>query len=88
MSNPWYLTFINAVFCGWLMYVAVDTFKKGTPIGIICAVPAFIICGFEHSIADMYYFFNGQITVSTMLTLLLIIAGNAVGANLHRLTKE
>ena len=48
---------VAAVFCGILMYVAVKTYgAKGTLVGIIFCIPTFILCGFEHSVADMYYF--------------------------------
>ena len=48
---------VRAFFCGILMYLAVEIFReKKTPIGILFGIPVFILAGFEHSIADMFYF--------------------------------
>lgn len=52
---------ILSVFCGLLMYVAVDGFRKnehtaGKYIGLFLCVSAFILCGFEHCVANMFYF--------------------------------
>lgn len=53
---------ILAFFCGILMYVAVETFRHGELPGMVrgvmvfLCVSVFILSGFEHSIAGMYYF--------------------------------
>ncbi len=83
-------SFILAIFCGALMFIAVDAYKnKGTPIGIFLAVPVFILCGFEHCVANMFYFtVGGAWSLTAVLYLLIMTAGNAVGAiALYRLTK-
>ena len=74
--------FVDAFLCGLLIYVCVEIWKKHNKlIGILFCVPAFILCGFEHSIADMFYFFNGRsFTLATLLFILIVIAGNGVGA--------
>ena len=74
--------FIRAVFCGVLMYTAVEIFKeKKTPLGIIFCIPVFILCGFEHSIADMFYFGASGIFSAKILTFeLAAIFGNTVGS--------
>lgn len=75
--------FILAVFCGALMYLAVDNYKKSRSwLFIILPVVIFILCGFEHCIANMFYFtladsWHSWHTVSYQL---IMIAGNAVGA--------
>lgn len=49
---------IAAFFCGVLMYTAVAVYKeKGTLLGVILCVPVFILSGFEHSVADLFYWF-------------------------------
>ena len=70
--------------CGVLMYAAVQTYQaKGTCLGILLCIPAFILSGFEHSIADMFYFaltaIGGQSGLRVLWFLLLVIAGNALG---------
>ncbi len=47
----------KGVLCGILMFIAADTFKNGKgPLATFVCVPVFILAGFEHSIADMFYF--------------------------------
>lgn len=85
---------ITAFFCGILMYTAVAIYKeKGSPLGIFFCVPVFIISGFEHSIADMFYFFCARMfSGEVFLFLLLVVIGNAVGGMfipaLRRLAEE
>ena len=73
--------FILGIFCGLLMYIAVDGYKKtSNPIILFVCVMTFILCGFEHCIADMYYFaISGMINIDTMMILLVITAGNTLG---------
>lgn len=78
--------FILGVFCNICIYIAVDSYGKNTHdlgkyIGIVFGVTAFILAGFEHSVADMFYFamagrlFEGRV----LLCLLVITLGNVVG---------
>ena len=74
-------TFVRAFFCGVLMYMAVSTYReKGTLAGIFFCVPVFILSGFEHSIANMFYFgASGIINMDSVIYLAVVIAGNSVG---------
>ena len=45
--------FIRSMFCGMIMYICVDIFKRGSYIGILYGVPLFIFCGFQHCIANV-----------------------------------
>lgn len=82
LEQTFLITFIRAVFCGVLMYTAVEIFKeKKTPVGIIFCIPVFILCGFEHSIADMFYFGASGIFSAKILTFeLAAVLGNTVGS--------
>ena len=75
---------ITAFFCGILMYTAVAIYKeKGSPLGIFFCVPVFILSGFEHSIADMFYFFlAGEYSLRGVGFILLVVLGNTVGGML------
>lgn len=93
-EQAFYRTFIKAFFCGVLMFIAVDNFKNnidsfGKYIGIFFCVAVFILCGFEHSIADMVYAViavrNVTEGLKSLLLLLLVTLGNAVGAISFRL---
>lgn len=77
---------ILGIFCGMLMYLAVDTFRSDTvkPIvkvaNLFLCVAVFILSGFEHCIADMYYFSLAQMwSGHTFLAILAITAGNTIG---------
>ena len=82
LGQVWWQTFVRGCFCGVLMYVAVAIFKeKKSPIGILFAIPVFILSGFEHSIADIGYFaVSGMFSLQAFGFLWLVIAGNTVGA--------
>lgn len=82
--------FILAVFCGMLMYVAVDGFKeKGNPLILFMGVSVFILIGFEHCIANMFYFsLAGAWSVKAFLYLLIMTAGNSIGGILIPLIKK
>lgn len=75
-------TFIRGFFCGILMYLAVSIYKeKNSVLGILFCVPVFILCGFEHSIADMFYLgASGIFSVKIILFTALVVTGNTFGA--------
>ena len=74
-------TFVRAIFCGILMYLAVSIFRDSkTPLAILFCIPVFILSGFEHSIADLYYFAaSGIVSMRACAFLWVVIAGNSVG---------
>ena len=74
-------TFIRALFCGILMYLAVSTYReKNTIAGILFCIPVFILSGFEHSIADMFYFAaSGIVSFQAFAFIWIVILGNSVG---------
>ena len=75
---------ILSFFCGILMYLAVNTYKEVKDIGkylaVFQGVIVFILCGFEHCIANMYYFsVSSTWSLNTLLYLLVMILGNSLG---------
>ena len=60
---------------------AVAVFKENkSPIAIFFCVPVFILSGFEHSIADMFYFFAAKIfSIDMIIFITVVILGNTVG---------
>ena len=84
--------FILAIFCGMLMYIAVETFKTSRDkpiygcIAVFTCVSVFILCGFEHCIADMFYFILAGCysNEKTMTILMCATFGNTVGAVLFQ----
>lgn len=76
--------FISGAFCGILMYLSVDTWKNGSKIGCFIFIPVFILCGFDHSIANSFYNglangFSKAFTVHNLLIFTFVILGNAFG---------
>ena len=77
---------ILSFFCGMLMYIAVNNYKKSTNeigkyVGIFMCVMVFILCGFEHCVANMYYFSIANVwSVKTLLYLLIMVIGNSLGS--------
>ena len=77
--------FILSIFCGILMYLAVDLFKKinnsGKYIAVFICVTVFILCGFEHCVANMYYFSAANMwDIKTILYVYVMVMGNSVGS--------
>lgn len=77
--------FILSIFCGPLMYFAVNGFKKQTDFGkylvVYLGVAVFILCGFEHCIANMYYFSVADIwSLKTLGYTGIMVLGNSVGS--------
>ena len=83
-------TLLRSVFCGVLMYVAVWIYReKKSVVGILFCVPTFIIAGFEHSIADMFYFsLAGFFSFSSLLFIILVVLGNTLGGMIIPLVQK
>lgn len=85
--NDNYLSiFILSIFCGMLMYIAVNTFKKEKDsivryLAIFICVIVFILSEFEHCIANMYYISLAKLwSLKAVLSMLIMILGNSVGS--------
>lgn len=74
--------FFRAIFCGMLMYLAVVIYRQKNSISaIFFCVPVFILSGFEHSVANLFYFALGYgFPLDACLYLAVIVLGNSVGA--------
>lgn len=82
--------FILSMFCGMIMFLAVDLYKKlkdfGKYMGIFMGITVFILAGFEHCIANMYYFTVANMwSIKTVSYILVMILGNSVGSILFAL---
>lgn len=86
LGNTWYQTLILAIFCGMMMYVGVQGYKAMKidlmkVLVVILAVTIFILAKFEHSIANMLYFFVGNAwSLRGIAYIGLWIMGNGIGA--------
>lgn len=85
--------FVLAVFCNILIFIAVDGYNKnphelGRYLALFFGVTVFILCGFEHCVANMYYFsIAGMWSAKTLGYLLVMTLGNAVGGVLIPLVR-
>ncbi len=84
LEIPLFSVFLSAILCGVLMYTAVSCYKvKNTIAAILFCVPVFILSGFEHSIADMFYFFAAmRFDMQSVFFIVTVILGNAIGGML------
>lgn len=82
---------VLAIGCGFIMTTAVRGASKGNFWPLLFGVPAFIICGFPHCIADAFYLCCAPTEIimgnfdATVSYYLAAVAGNYVGCNLYRL---
>lgn len=77
--------FLLAVFCNILIYIAVEGFRRdphelGKYLSLFFGVMVFILCGFEHCVANMYYFsIAGMWSGKALLYILIMTLGNVAG---------
>lgn len=87
LGDGYLSTFILAIFCGILMFLAVDNARLSRAegghiektVGVIFCVMVFILCGFNHCIADMFYLFLSGRMTDAGIYLPLVILGNSIG---------
>lgn len=82
--------FVKAVMCGVMIYLAVELYKKSTqPFLITPPIMIFILCGFEHCVADVFYFAAaGVFGLDVVIFTVVCILGNAVGSIAVRLLQK
>ena len=85
LNLPLWDAFLLAIPCGILMYVAVEGHKTAESdvvkgIIVLFSVAVFILSGFEHSVADMFYVAaSGVIGLKAVVFIAVVILGNAAG---------
>ncbi len=86
--------FILAFFCGILMFIAADGYKNikipaGQMLAVFLPVMTFILSGFEHCVANMYYFTAAKAWSGNALLYMLVMSlGNAAGGILIPLFRK
>lgn len=77
--------FLLAILCNIMIFIAVDGYNTcphqvGKYLALFLGVAGFILCGFEHCVANMFYFTMGGVWGGKALLYLLVMSlGNAVG---------
>lgn len=83
--NDYLSLIVKSILCGLCVYLAVYCFNKNRlkPLGIfllVFFVFLFVYCGFQHCIANMFYFgFGNHINSYTFINLALCIISNSIG---------
>lgn len=88
--------FILGIFCGLLMYLAVQNARScretgadtSLVFGTVIPVMIFILSGFNHSVADCFYYFAAYPTSEGIIYLGTVVLGNAVGGMLVPFLKK
>lgn len=72
---------ILSFFCGMLMFIASDGYlNTKNPLIVVFCVVVFILCGFEHCIANMFYIsLSGMWSVTSFGYLIVMTIGNGLG---------
>jgi len=85
---------VLGIFCGMLMFIAADGYKTienqvGKVFTVFLPVMVFILSGFEHCIADMFYFsLASDFSLTMFKALLAITIGNTIGGGLIPLMQK
>ncbi len=95
LETGWLGTGLLAIGCGLLMSLAVDFARRNRDFSdwlpLLFAVPAFILCGFPHCVADAFYCCVYLLNATdiawgpVIAYYASIVLGNFVGCNLYRL---
>lgn len=75
------MIFLESFFCGMIMYFAIKCYSKIGVISLILGIVTFILCGFEHSIANAAYLgISATIDRERLLIIEVSVYGNTVGS--------
>ena len=86
--------FLLGILCNIFIYIAVEGYKTiphdmGKHLALLFGVMVFILCGTEHCVADMFYFWmGGAWSARAIVCILVITAGNCVGGVLLPLLRK
>ena len=86
LTKSWHEFLFDSIGCGICIYLSVELYKKtGSIFVIVLGVLVFILGGFEHCIADIFYL-NAAMSfdLKSILYILIAIIGNSVGSLLIR----
>ena len=86
--------FLLSVFCNMLIWLAVEGYNSnphpaGKYLSLFFGVTVFILCGFEHCVANMYYFSAaGMWSWKTLGWILVMTLGNSAGGVIFPLLRR
>lgn len=75
-----HIAFLDALMCGVIIQLAVEL-KSKDPVSTILCIMCFILCGFEHCVANTFYFIcDGVIYWQEIIYFIVYVLGNTLGA--------
>lgn len=83
LADNWFSILLLSIGCGIMMYLAVKGWRENTSTWLIVILPVmiFILSGFEHSIANMFYFaMAGEYSLKAFGYIFIMLIGNAIGS--------
>ena len=86
LTKSWHEFLFDSIGCGICIYLSVELYKKTVSIFVIVlGVLVFILSGFEHCIADIFYLSASMsFDLKSILYILTAIIGNSIGSLLIR----
>lgn len=93
INAPWYVSLMKAIMCGAIVDISVFLAKRdNSTIPLLIGIPTFVMCGFNHSIADAFYIGMGcwHLGISKILLYyIIVVIGNYIGCNIRQIfTKD
>jgi formate/nitrite transporter FocA (FNT family) len=85
--------FILSMLCNIFIYIGVEGYNKnphevGKYLALFFGIMVFILCGFEHCVANMFYFSMASMwSGKTVLYLIVMTVGNAAGGVIFPLAR-
>ena len=86
--------FLLAILCNIMIFLAVENYKNnshefGKYLGVVVAVTVFVLAGFEHCVANMFYITAaGAWSGKAILYLIVMTLGNTVGGVIFPLARK
>lgn len=83
LADSWFSILLLSIGCGIMMYLAVKGWLENSDSWLIVILPVmiFILSGFEHSIANMFYFaMAGEYSSKAFGYIFIMLIGNAIGS--------
>lgn len=94
LSDTLVSLFLLSLLCNIFIYIAVEGFQKnphelGKYLSLFFGVMGFVLCGFEHCVANMFYFsVSGAWSGEALVRLLVMTLGNSAGGVLFPLVRQ
>lgn len=82
LNTAWWIVIIKGILCNVMIFSAVEFWKSGKvilkPLGLIFSTAIFVMCGFEHCVANAFYFgVASRFDIDAFLW--LNVLGNTIG---------